>query len=128
MALRPDSVMPHVNAAVLASQEGRLQEAIGYLREAWKAAPDHGAVNLNLGLALAESGDREGAVRHLRTAMKDPLCRAQAAFNCAVLVGGENPAEAVTLCRTALESEPGNARYAEALEYYRRAEKGRSSP
>ena len=126
MQLRPDSVMPHVNAAVLASQQGRLQEAIGYLQSAWKSAPDHGAVNLNLGLALAESGDRAGAVRHLRAAMKDPPCRGQAAFNCAVLVGAENPAEAVELCRAALESEPGNARYAEALEYYRRAEKGRA--
>ncbi len=121
MRLRPDSVMPHVNAAVLASQRGNLQEALGYLKSAWQASPEHGAVNLNLGLALAESGDGAGAVRHLRTAMKDPLCRAQAAYNCAVLVGAQNPAEAVALCRAALESEPANARYAETLEYYRRA-------
>jgi tetratricopeptide (TPR) repeat protein len=121
MRLRPDSVMPHVNAAVLASQQGRLQEAIGYLRAAWQASPEHGAVNLNLGLALAEAGDRAGAVKHLRIAMKDPLCRGQAAYNCAVLVGAQNPAEALELCRLAVEAEPGNARYAETLEYYRRA-------
>ena len=121
MRLRSDSVMPHMNAAVLASQGGRLEEALGYLKTAWKASPEHGAVNLNLGLALAESGDAAGAVRHLRTAMKDPVCRAQAAYNCAVLVGAQNPAEAVELCRTAVESEPGNARYAETLAYYLRA-------
>lgn len=119
--LRADAVMPHVNAAVLASQQGNLQEALGYLRAAWRASPEHGAVNLNLGLALAEAGDGAGAVQHLRTAMKDPLCRAQAAYNCAVLVGAQNPAEAVELCRVALEAEPANSRYAETLEYYRRA-------
>jgi tetratricopeptide (TPR) repeat protein len=119
--LRADAVMPHVNAAVLASQQGNLQEALGYLRAAWRASPEHGAVNLNLGLALAEAGDGAGAVQHLRTAMKDPLCRAQAAYNCAVLVGAQNPAEAVELCRAALEAEPANSRYAETLEYYRRA-------
>lgn len=118
MALRPDAVMPHVNAAILASQRGNLAEAIGYLNTAWKASPDNGAVNLNLGLALAESGDVAGAVRHLRVAIKDPACRAQAAYNSAVLVGGQNPGEAVGLCRTALDSEPGNARYAETLTYY----------
>ena len=121
MKLRPDAVLPHVNAAILASQRGNLQEAMGYLKIAWQASPENGAVNLNMGLALAESGDAAGALSHLRTAMKDPLCRAQAAYNSAVLVGAQNPAEAVELCRTALESEPGNARYAETLEYYRRA-------
>jgi len=121
MKLRPDAVLPHVNAAILASQRGNLQEAMGYLKTAWQASPENGAVNLNMGLALAESGDAAGALSHLRTAMKDPLCRAQAAYNSAVLVGAKNPAEAVELCRTALESEPGNARYAETLEYYRRA-------
>ena len=121
MRLRPDAVMPHVNAAVLASQQGRLQEALGYLQAACKASPENGAVNLNLGLALAEAGDGAGAVKHLRAAMKDPQCRAQTAYNCAVLVGAQNPAEAVELCRAAVEAEPGNARYAETLEYYRRA-------
>jgi len=124
MRLRPDAVMPHVNAAVLASQQGHLQEAIGYLQTAWKASPENGAVNLNLGLALAEANDPDGAERHLLVAMKDAQCRAQAAYNCAVLVGARNPSEAVKLCRTAVESEPGNAKYAETLEYYRRASKG----
>jgi Tfp pilus assembly protein PilF len=118
MRLRPDAVMPHVNAAVLASQQGHLQEAIDDLQTAWRSAPEHGAVNLNLGLALAEAKDFAGAERHLRTAMKDPQCRAQAAFNCAVLVGGRSPSEAAELCRVAVDAEPGNARYAEALTYY----------
>jgi len=121
MRMRPDAVMPHVNAAVLAAQQGHPQEAIGYLQTAWKASPENGAVNLNLGLALAEANDLTGAERHLRTAMKDTQCRAQAAYNCAVIVGARSPTEAAELCRVAVESEPGNAKYAETLEYYRRA-------
>jgi len=114
-------VLPHMNAAVLASQQGNLQEALGYLKAGWKASPEHGAVNLNLGLALAETGDMSGAVRHLRTAMKDPQCRAQAAYNCAILAGRNDPAEAVRLCRIAVESAPENSRYAETLGYYLQA-------
>ncbi len=121
MLLRPDAVLPHMNAAVLASQQGNLQEALGYLKAGWKASPEHGAVNLNLGLALAETGDVSGAVRHLRTAMKDPQCRAQAAYNCAILAGRNDPAEAVRLCRIAVESAPENRRYAETLGFYLQA-------
>ena len=121
MRLRPDAVLPHVNAAVLASQQGELKEALAYLKAGWKASPEHGAVNLNLGLALAETGDISGAERHLRIAMKDPLCRAQAAFNCAILTGRNDPAEAVKLCRIAIECAPGNRRYMETLEYYLKA-------
>ena len=118
MALRDDTVMPHVNAAVLASQNGNLNEAIGYLHTAHKASPHHGAVNLNLGLALAESGDPVAAERHLRIAMGDPACRAQAAYNCAVIVGQGNPNAAAELCREAVTSDPANPRYREALDYY----------
>jgi len=118
MRLRSDAVMPHVNAAVLASQEGRLQEAIGYLRTALAAAPKHGAVNLNLGLALAEAGDPRQAERHLRTAMDDPACRAQAAYNLAVLTGPRDPAAAAGLIREAITCEPDNPRYRDALEYF----------
>jgi len=121
MRLRPDALLPHMNASVIASQQGNLPEALGYLKAGWKASPENGALNLNLGLALAEAGDMDGAARHLRTAMKDPLCRAQAAYNGAVLAGKRDPAEAVRLCRIAVECEPANARYAETLAYYVRA-------
>jgi len=110
--------MPFVNAAVLASQLGNLQEAISYLRQASKNNPEHGAVHLNLGLALAETGDLEGAEKALRVAMKDPSCAPQAAFNCAVLVGKRNPKGAVELLKYALEREPENTRFLEALRYY----------
>ena len=118
MKLRNDTVMPFVNASILASQNGNIQEAISCLRQASKNQPDHGAVHLNLGLALAETGDFVGAEKCLRIAMKDPSCAGQAAFNCAVLVGKRNSKGAVELIKYALEREPGNARYQEALRYY----------
>jgi Flp pilus assembly protein TadD len=124
MKLRGDTVMPFVNAAVLASQQGNIQEAITYLRQASKNNPDHGPVHLNLGLALAETGDFEGAEKALRIAMKDPGCAAQAAYNCAVLVGRRNPGGAVELLRYAIEREPQNTRFLEALRYFESAVRG----
>ena len=121
MKLRGDTIMPFVNAAVLASQQGNLQEAISYLRQASKNHPEHGPVHLNLGLALAETGDLVGAEKALRIAMKDPSCAAQAAYNCAVLVGQRNPGGAVEILRFALKYEPQNARFHEALRYYESA-------
>jgi hypothetical protein len=50
--------------------------------------------------------------------MKDPVCAAQAAFNCAVLIGRRNPRDAAELIRFALERDPANPRYREALRYY----------
>jgi len=116
--LRPDVVISYVNAAVLASRQGNLDESIGYLRQAQSVAPEDGAVNLNLGLALAEKGDRDGALKALRTAMKDQGCRAQAAFNCAVLIGDSDLEKAVQMARIAAEAQPASRQYAEALQYY----------
>jgi cytochrome c-type biogenesis protein CcmH/NrfG len=118
MRLRPDVIISFVNAAVLASRQGKLNDAVNYLRQAQKAAPEDGAVNLNLGLALAEQGDRRGAIQALRTAMKDKGCRAQAAFNCAVLSGETDLDEAIRLIRIAVQEQPENQRYQETLEYY----------
>ncbi len=117
--LRPDVIMPYVNASILHSQQGNLTDALAMLRQAHQLQPDHGAVNLNLGLALAEHGDPLAAIRHLRTAMNDTNCLAQAAFNCAVLTGRNDPAAAAELCKQALEVEPANQRYLEAYNYYR---------
>jgi len=119
MKLRPDVIISYVNAAVLASRQGNLDEGIGYLQQALKAEPEDGAVNLNLGLALAEKNDREGAMRCLRTALKDQGCRPQAAFNLAVMIGDSDLDKAVNLSRMAAEAQPGNRQYADAYQYYR---------
>ncbi len=119
MKLRPDVAISFVNAAVLASRQGNLDEAVGYLRKAKAIVPEDGAVNMNLGLALAEQGDTAGAIACLNIAMKDKGCRAQAAFNCAVLNGETNLEEAIRLSRIALQEQPDNQRYKETLQYYK---------
>ncbi|MDA3926308.1 MAG: HEAT repeat domain-containing protein [Kiritimatiellae bacterium] len=119
MKLRPDVVVSFVNAAVLASRQGNLEEGIGYLRQAHSAEPEDGAVNMNLGLALAEKGDREGSMKCLRAALKDQSCRPQAAFNLAVMIGESNLDKAVNLARIAAEAQPANKQYTDAYLYYR---------
>ncbi len=117
--LRPDVIISYVNAAVLASRQGNLGQAVDLLRRARKVEPGDGAVNLNLGLALAEQGDVPGAIDCLDVALKDRSCRAQAAFNCAVLYGDRNLDEAVRLSRIAVQEQPDNQRYKDTLEYYK---------
>ncbi|MBT3380332.1 MAG: tetratricopeptide repeat protein [Lentisphaerae bacterium] len=118
IALRSDIVQPYVNASVISSQLGDLSASVSFLRKAHQAAPEHGAVNFNLGLALAEKGDKKGAEKHLRLAVKVEDTRAQAAYNLAVLVAGRDENEAIRLCRIAAKSDPGNARYAYTLAFY----------
>jgi len=117
--LRPDVIVSYVNAAVLSSRMGNLGEAVELLRRAKKIDFNDGAVNLNLGLALAEQNDAQGALDALAIAMKDRSCRAQAAFNSAVLHGDSNLDEAIRLSRIALQEQPSNQRYKETLEYYK---------
>jgi tetratricopeptide (TPR) repeat protein len=116
--LRRDVVQPYVNASVIASRLGRLDEGVGYLRQAYAVDPTDGSVNLNLALALAERGDPAAAERHLRTAARQADTRAQASFNLAVLVARRDPQEAVTLSRTTTETAPDNPRYTHALAFY----------
>ncbi|MBN2450599.1 MAG: tetratricopeptide repeat protein [Lentisphaeria bacterium] len=118
IALRGDVILPYVNAAVTASQLGRLSDSIGFLRRAFALAPGHGAVNLNLGLALAEQSDARGAEKHLRLALKVLETRAQAAYNLAVLVAPRDRSEAIHLCRTAVADAPADTRYAYTLAYF----------
>jgi len=118
IALRHDVVLPYVNASVTASKLGRLDDSIKYLLKAHPIEPDNAAVNLNLGLALAERGDAAGAEKHLRLAVKRPGSRGQAAYNLAVLVASRDKRETVKLCRQATAAEPDNPRYAYTLAYY----------
>lgn len=118
MRLRRDVMQPYVNASVVASRLGRLEEGVRYLREAYAVDPTDGSVNLNLALALAEQGDPAAAKRHLQVAARTPHTRAQAAFNLAILAADRDPERAVALCRTAVKAAPENPRYAYALAFY----------
>ncbi len=110
--LRGDVVMPYVNAAMVASRMGRLQESVELLKKACEVEPGHPAVNFNLGLALAEQGALAESERHLEAAMKDESVRAQAAYNLAILVSKRDMARAIELCGTAAGSDALSPRYA----------------
>lgn len=118
--MRPDVLMPYVNASIMASRLGDSDAALRYLLKAYELAPTHSAVNMNLGLLFAERNNLVKANMHLRLALVDKNTMPQAAYNLAVLVGGEDPSEAVDLCERAVNAAPGNRQYQQALEYYKR--------
>jgi len=118
IALRNDIAMPYVNASVVASQTGSIADSIKYLQAAYRHLPEHPAVNLNLGLALAEAKQLPDAEKHLRVALKSAETRAQAAYNLAVLVAARNPTEAIELCGVAVKADPQNPRNAWTQAFY----------
>jgi tetratricopeptide (TPR) repeat protein len=115
---RGDVVMPYVNASMVASRLGRLAESVEFLRKAHEVDPDHGAVNFNLGLALAEQKDLPGSEKHLELALKDEGVRAQSAYNLAILVSERDMTRATELCRMAAEADPETPRYAYTQAYF----------
>jgi len=116
--MRPDAMMPYVNASIVSLQLGDSDKAFRYLKAAYRLEPNNAAVNMNLGLLFAERGDLVKAEDYLRVALENESTMPQAAYNLAVIVGEENPEQAVALCRRALQVEPGNGKYQQALMYY----------
>jgi predicted CXXCH cytochrome family protein len=111
--------MAKLNLALLVDQEGHPEEAVRLLQEVKRAVPQEDAVvDFNLGLALAEEHDDEGAEKALRAALAADPALAPAAYNLAVLVGKNRPAEAVELLRRTLELRPGDLRYQRTLAFY----------
>ncbi len=118
MVLRPDAIPPYVNASILVSQQGRLDDAINYLQTALRYEPEHGAVNFNLGLAMAETNAIARARDHLLIALKDEDVRAQAAYNLAAMAGLNQLERAIEYARLAAETAPDQPRFAYSLGFY----------
>ena len=78
--------------------------------EAVKAAPDSVRARVNLGSALGQMGDRDGAIQELRAALRlDPANHA-ASFNLGTLLqGGGECGKAVPLFQAALRADPEDA-------------------
>jgi tetratricopeptide (TPR) repeat protein len=66
--LRPDDAEPWVAQGDLDILEGRWADAVTHLREALAHDPTHAGARTNLGVALARTGDRVGAMRAFREA------------------------------------------------------------
>lgn len=112
---------------------GRLAEAAEEFRRALEARPDSIEARINLAAALAQQGDRQGAVARLREAVALAPVNATARFNLALLLGPT--AESIEHLTAALAARPQDAearrelarllrdagRYDEALKEYERA-------
>ena len=119
MRLRSDMIPPFVNAAMLVARQGNLKASLRYLNKAEKIDPKHPAVNLNLGLALAEQGKMVEAERHFRTALATDATLAQAAYNLGVLLNRAAVSEeGIGWCRKAADLQPQNPAYVYTLAFY----------
>jgi tetratricopeptide (TPR) repeat protein len=116
--LDPANILPLVNVSMLYAEAGQLEKAEEALRRALKREPASAPANFNLGLLVAERGDLKDAQVFLRVALKTDPAMAPAAYNLAVLVGGDQPDEAIMLCRQAVKSRPAEPKYGFTLAYY----------
>ncbi len=119
--LDPAAVEPRVNGALAHALAGDEVAAEALLREALALAPGDATVNLNLGLLLGGQGRNAEAAEVLHRAVDADPESAVAWFNLCVAVGAGEPAAAVPHCRRAVALEPGESRYAEAVEFYSEA-------
>jgi tetratricopeptide (TPR) repeat protein len=65
----PKTPEEQVYAATLAMNAGALDRAMGLLKAALQQQPDNDAAEYMLGVALASSGDQQGALQHLARAL-----------------------------------------------------------
>jgi arylsulfatase A-like enzyme len=66
----PAFVLPHIYLIVLYGKSSRYQDQIGQCRDVLKILPLNFGANLNLGRALLETGDAQGAIAPLQKAME----------------------------------------------------------
>jgi tetratricopeptide (TPR) repeat protein len=112
------SIPSLVNVSMAYSLLGSNMLAEQSLRRALSLQPTNAAVNLNLGLLLAEENKLPEAEQALRTSFRAEPTSAQAAFNLGILLSKDRPEEALTWCRKAVELRPGNFRYAYTLGFF----------
>jgi Flp pilus assembly protein TadD len=69
MAAHPLWARPHLLAAQVTQSLGQHEEAVAHLRRALYLEPDSAETHLRLGLLLVRKGEREQAIKALRSAM-----------------------------------------------------------
>jgi len=116
--LRPDTVLPLVNAAMAHARLGETGPAAAKLQRALSLQPDDAAANFNLGLLLAEQGMAPEAEAALRKALESDPDLAGAAFNLGVLLAKDRLPEALRFLRRACALRPGNGKYVYTLAFY----------
>ena len=116
--LRPDAILPLVNASLAYARTGQTDRAEASLRQALKLEPQNSAASFNLGLLLAEQGKTGEAEAALRTALKSNPQFPEAAYNLGVLLAKDRLPEALPLLRQARQLRPQDAKYAFTLAYF----------
>ncbi len=118
ITLRPDVVMPYVNAAIAQARLGHNVEAGQSLRKALAIEPASAAANFNLGLLEAENRSFAEAEKYLRAAVKEDPRMADASYNLGVLLARDRLDEAIVWCRRAVDLRPESLKYAYTLAFY----------
>jgi tetratricopeptide (TPR) repeat protein len=109
----------YLSRGKVAFEAQRYADAAAEFRKAVAAKPDSVTARVNLGAALSQTGDLDGAVEQFEAALRIEPDKANAHYNLAVLLARQNKhAEAITHLRSALRVEPGDvsARYLLAQE------------
>ena len=99
----------HLSRGKVAFEAARYAEAASEFRKAVDANPESAAARVNLGAALTQTGDLDGAVEQFEAALRIDPVTVNAHYNLAVLLARQNKHEqAITHLRSALNVEPGD--------------------
>jgi tetratricopeptide (TPR) repeat protein len=99
----------HLSRGKVAFEAQRYAEAANEFRKAVDANPESVAARVNLGAALTQLGDLNGAGEQFEAALRIEPGKINAHYNLAVLLARQNKhAQAITHLRSALSVEPGD--------------------
>ena len=99
----------HLSRGKVAFEAQRYEEAVNEFRKAVAANPESVAARVNLGAALTQSGDLNGAVEQFEAALRIEPGKANAHYNLAVLLARQNKHEqSIAHLRSALNVEPAD--------------------
>jgi tetratricopeptide (TPR) repeat protein len=99
----------HLSRGKIAFEAQRYAEAVNEFRKAVDANPQSVAARVNLGAALTQSGDLNGAVEQFEAALRIEPGKANAHYNLAVLLARQTRHEqAIEHLRSALNVEPND--------------------
>jgi Tfp pilus assembly protein PilF len=116
----PTSIAPLVNLSLAYNIAGSNDLAEISLRQALKIAPGNAAVNLNLGMLLAEMNRLTEAEQAFRVSFQSDTNCAAAAYNLSILLSKTNPGEALAWSQKAVELRPLDPKYASTLAIFQR--------
>ncbi|MDE2127603.1 MAG: YIP1 family protein [Armatimonadetes bacterium] len=107
-------------AGLAALNDGRLEEAVGFLQKAVAATPDDGAVFQYLAVAQSRSGSHAAAVESITRAVTLDPGNAQARFNMALVLNQAGwPEQAMQAAEQAITLRPDYAQASQLLDQLR---------